>query len=63
MRGVSKEEFYKAIGTQNVSPRVIGTWPYTSLFVTPNGSERGRVVDFMPRVNGKPQTKYFLPNE
>jgi hypothetical protein len=62
MREVSKEEFYKAIGPQNVHPRVIGPHPYTSSFVTPNGTERGRAVDFMPRVNGKLQTKYLLPN-
>lgn len=56
---VSEDEFYAVIGPQNVHPRIVnGSYPYTSVFMTPSGQEKGKAI------GGEPGTerKYMLPN-
>lgn len=56
---VSEAEFYKEIGPQNVHPRIVNnSYPYTSVFVTPGGQERGKAI------GGETGTtrRYMLPN-
>lgn len=61
-REVTKEDFYSVIGPQNVHPRVEGKFPYTSIFVTPSGYERGKAIDYIPVGRALPETRYLLPN-
>lgn len=61
---VTQEEFFRVIGPQDVSPRLVpGRWPYTSLFKTPRGEVRGKVVDMVEDIEtgGRLVTTYFLP--
>jgi hypothetical protein len=58
---VTKDEFYRGIGQQNVHPDPQGKWPYTSLFMTPNREVRGKVVGFLPVGSALAQYRYFLP--
>ena len=45
MNEVTASVFWAAIGRLNVHPCPIGNYPYTSVFETPSGQERGRIVD------------------
>lgn len=45
---VSQNVFYRAIGPLNVSPRVMGDYPYRSDFVTPHGEVMGQAQDGDP---------------
>lgn len=60
-REVSKDDFYSAIGPQNVTPIPVGPWPYTSLFKTPSGEVRGKAVGFIPEGSALSSTRYYLP--
>lgn len=56
---VSEPEFYAEIGPQNVTPRIVNnSYPYTSVFVTPDGREKGKAI------GGEAGTerRYMLPN-
>lgn len=62
MREVTKDQFYQSIGNQNVTPYPQqGPWPYTSLFKTPSGEVRGKVVGFVPEGAALEQKRYYLP--
>ena len=61
MQEVTKEEFYKVIGKLNVHPYPVGNYPYTSIFKTPEGYERGRAVDYYPEGEALTKTRYYLP--
>ncbi len=41
---VSDQTFWEAIKKLNVHPRPVGTYPYRSDFVTPDGSVMGRMI-------------------
>lgn len=58
---VTREEFFAAIGPQNVHPCPVGPYPYTSVFKTPAGHERGRIVETMQEGKAHPSAAYFLP--
>ena len=62
MREVTREEFHKTVLTLNVHPQIVGNWPYTSIFKTPSGQEKGRIEQFYPEGAGLPQSRYLLPN-
>lgn len=57
----SKDEFYRIIGPQNVSPDPQGRWPYTSVYKTPNGDVRGKVVGFIPDGTALASKRYYVP--
>ena len=59
---VSQDEFYSAMGRQNVRPYPIGNWPYTSLFKTPQGAVLGKAVKYYPEGSALTKTRYMLPN-
>jgi hypothetical protein len=63
MREVTREVFHQAVLTLNVHPSIVGNWPYTSIFKTPSGQERGRIVEFYPdgMTAGIPEKRYLLP--
>lgn len=56
---VERHEFYKLIGPLDVHPKIIGEFPYTSLFKNKNGAVKGIAVD--SKVNGLLITRYYLP--
>jgi hypothetical protein len=58
---VSKDEFFQVIGPQNVHPQPVGVWPYSSLFKTPLGEVRGKIVGYLPEDSGYPEDRYYLP--
>lgn len=60
-REVTKDEFYRAIGPQDVHPSPQGRWPYTSLFKTRAGVVRGKAEDYKPEGSGLTKTRYWLP--
>jgi hypothetical protein len=60
-REVSKDEFFKAIGSQDVHPSPVGPWPYTSLFKTRSGDVRAKIVNTIPEGAGLPVSRFFLP--
>lgn len=53
-RQVTRCEFFAMIGPQNVHPQIMGPYPYTSIFKTPNGLEVGRIDN---------QGRYLLANK
>jgi hypothetical protein len=57
----SKDEFYSIIGPLNVSPTPMGKWPYTSLYKTPGGEVRGKVVGYLPEGSALASKRYFVP--
>lgn len=61
MREVTKDEFFADIGKRNVHPTPTGDWPYTSIFKTPEGHERGRIVDYLPEGQALTASRYYLP--
>jgi hypothetical protein len=62
MREVTKDEFFAAIGNQNVHPSVQGDWPYTSRFLNrQTGREAGRIEEFLPPGKFRPARRYLLP--
>ena len=61
MREVSKEEFFKVIGPKNVHPTILGNWPYTSDFRSPDGKSHGRIENRMKPNSGLTEAHYFLP--
>ena len=61
-REVSEAEFYSTIGPQDVHPRILpGSWPWTSVYVTPHGIERGQVIDITTAGGGTIRKIYKLP--
>lgn len=60
-REVTKEEFFRVIGPQNVHPTPEGKYPYTSIYKTPSGRERGKSVGYIPEGKGLPEHRYLLP--
>ena len=62
MKEVTGEEFYHVIGPQNVTPYAEGPWPYTSLFKTPSGEVRGKIVKHIPEGEALPVNRYMLPD-
>ena len=58
-REVSDQEFYDAIGSQNVTPYPRGIWPYCSDFKTQSGEICGKKISV--EENGKVNTRYYLP--
>jgi hypothetical protein len=57
MKKVTKDEFFKTIGPQNVHPQIINTeWPYIIEMRTPNGDTKGRVIEDTFNVS-----EYYLP--
>lgn len=61
MKEVTKDEFYRVIGPQNVTPYPTGDWPYLSLFKTPSGEVRGKTEAFIPEGQALEQKRYWLP--
>jgi len=60
---VSKDEFFAAIGPQNVTPSIItGKWPYSSDYVTPMREVRGKSVGYLPEGPALEAKRYYLPN-
>jgi hypothetical protein len=60
MHEVSKDEFFAGIGNQNVHPRIVGPWPYTSLFETPGREVRGKIVTIIPAGEALEVSRYYL---
>lgn len=58
MTEVTKDVFYKTIGRLNVHPSVQGPYPYTSIFRTIDGIERGRVID--SEDGGTKKSRYLI---
>lgn len=62
-RKVSKEEFYRVIGQQDVSASIVnGKWTYTMEFMTPDRQVRGKSVGYLPEGSALESKKYYLPN-
>lgn len=62
-REVTKDEFYRVIGSQNVSASIVNDrWPYTSLFMTPDRQVRGKSVGYLPEGSALEAKRYYLPN-
>lgn len=61
MREVSKDAFYRAIGAKNVTPTPEGSYPYTSVFATPEGVVHGKIVKSIPEGQALPVSRYMLP--
>lgn len=61
-REVPREEFFRAIATQDIHPRPVGKYPYTSEFRTPAGQIRAKTVGYYPPGAGLPSTRYLLPS-
>lgn len=62
-REVSKDEFYRVIGQQDVSASIVNSkWPYTMEFVTPDRKVRGKRVGYLPEGSALEAKKYYLPN-
>lgn len=59
-REVSKDEFYSAMN-RNVHPHPVGSYPYTSLFKTPDGEVVGKAVSYIPKGSALTSTRYYLP--
>jgi hypothetical protein len=61
-REVSVDEFFAGIAKQNVHPRIVGNWPYTSLYETLDGARRviGKSVEFLNPGKAITQTRYWL---
>jgi hypothetical protein len=57
-REVSREEFWRGIGPQDVHPVPVAPWPYASHFKTPAGHLRGVILP-APTYAGDPT--YHLP--
>lgn len=61
MREVSKDEFFATVGQMNVHPRIVGDYPYTSRFCSPDGIEYGRIVNALPEGRMWPVlSRYFV---
>lgn len=68
MRQVDKTEFWCAVGPQDCHPKIMGKYPYTSLFLTPDGTLVGKIVNTETRnEDGKVMypaaSEYLLPDE
>lgn len=62
-REVSKDDFFKAIGSQNVMPKIIADrWPYSSDYVTPTRAVIGKSVGYLPEGSALAAKRYYLPN-
>lgn len=57
---VTKAHFFEAIGRLNVHPRIVGPYPYTSIFETPGRTERGRIVGEWGVKPATTTNRYFL---
>ena len=57
---VSREQFYRIVGKKNVHPRIVGKWPYTSLFQDPHGMVHGKVEGFIPEGQALAESRYWL---
>ena len=68
MRQVSKEEFFKIVGPQNVHPQIQNSnYPYTSLWKLQGSYASrevvvGKTVGVIPEGKALPITKYYLNN-
>jgi hypothetical protein len=56
MQKVTKNKFYAVIGPLDVCLSVLGNYPYTTVFNTRHGLEKGRVVDH----GSFEESEYFL---
>ena len=63
MRETTKDEFFKFISPLNVHPSIEGKFPYTSIFKTPSGIERGRIVYSFTDGFHPINIKYFITKE
>lgn len=45
---VTRKEFFQKIGKLDVHPSIVGSYPYTAIWKTPSGVERGKTVDYIP---------------
>lgn len=63
MREVSCDEFYEAIGTQNVHPWPTGLYPYKTLFRTQSGEVRGVAEGYFVEGSGLARTRYWIPDD
>ncbi len=62
MREVTQQEFFAAIGRIDCHPRPEGNYPYTSIFLTPNRVEVGRIINTIdPARPYPPKSAYMLP--
>ncbi len=61
MEEVTKEEFYRVIRELNALPEPTGRYPYTYIFKTPEGIERGRAVGHILEGKGLVESRYYLP--
>lgn len=59
---VTKDEFWKAVGSLNVHPYPEGKYPYTSYFKFPDGSVFGKKVGYFPGgiETAFPEARYYL---
>ena len=60
---VTRDEFFRVIGPQDVSPVAVGRWPYTSEWKTRNLRVIGKTVEYLPEGEGLTKTRYLLPDE
>jgi len=45
---VTKDEFYRRIGSMDATPYPTGAWPYTSYWKTRHGDVVAMTVDYLP---------------
>ena len=61
-REVTKDEFFRAMGPQDVHPSIQGRWPYTSNWNTRAGKTIGKTEDYLPEGSALTKTRYWLPS-
>ena len=61
-REVSREKFWSIIGPmENITGEIIGNYPYTSIYKTLRGEERGKIEDYYPEGKALTSKRYWLP--
>lgn len=58
---VNSEQFWRVIAPLDVHPKMLGQYPYLSVFETPDGKERGRIEASF--VAGRVVNTYYLTEE
>jgi hypothetical protein len=62
MKKVSKKEFFEYINPLDVHPKIVGNFPYTSIFETRSRQEVGRIVETKKEGKYPHKKEYFLNN-
>lgn len=60
MREVTESEFWAEVKQRDCCPRPVGRWPYTSVFLTPDMVEVGRIVETLVADAYPIDQQYFL---